>query len=285
MSRLEQGNNLPGGGMRQGGSTSSGSSGGDKPRSPSSSFPSLSYQPAVTAAAAPIRAPPLAAAITVEFRLCALLPAPTLALAHSYSARLVDMYKTKIPADRYSDCSPSSPPPSIPSFLIRALPWVTNIPSLPLPLPPSPLFPPFQRPFTRHHPLPYPPPSFSRSYDQSTKHWVFPLALHDTLLSLLRDLPPSFPLHLKPLPPFLITGLSHPTISSLLTTLGGGEGGRADALLEEELLLSERLPGRLREAMKPYQKEGIQYAIRRGGRALIGGRRKERRSGGEGREE
>jgi len=109
--------------------------------------------------------------------------------------------------------------------------------------------------------------------------------LHDTLLSLLRDLPPSFPLHLKPLPPFLITGLSHPTISSLLTTLGGGEGGRADALLEEELLLSERLPGRLREAMKPYQKEGIQYAIRRGGRALIGGRRRERRRGGGGRKE
>jgi hypothetical protein len=44
---------------------------------------------------------PLAAAITVEFKLHTLLPTPTLALAHSYSARLVDLYKAKIPADRY----------------------------------------------------------------------------------------------------------------------------------------------------------------------------------------
>ena len=120
-------------------------------------------------------------------------------------------------------------------------------------LPPS--FPPFFPVSLFSSPLPSLPPS-SRSYDHNTKRWVFPLSLHDTLLSLLRDVPPSLPLHLNPLPPFLIAGLSNPTISSLLTTLGGGgeggrEGGREEALLEEELLLSERLPGRLREAMKP----------------------------------
>lgn len=95
MHRLEQGNHLPGGGMRPGGGSSSSSSGYQQ-RSPSSS----SYQPAATAAA-PVRPMPLAAAITVEFKLHTLLPTPTLALAHSYSARLVDLYKAKIPADRY----------------------------------------------------------------------------------------------------------------------------------------------------------------------------------------
>ena len=103
MNRLEQGNHLPGGGMRPsgGGGGSSSSSSGYQQRSPSSSSSSPSYQPAAAATAAPIRPAPMAAAITVEFKLHTLLPTPTLALAHSYSARLVDLYKAKIPADRY----------------------------------------------------------------------------------------------------------------------------------------------------------------------------------------
>jgi len=102
MNKLEQGNHVPGGGMRpSGGGGGSSSSSGYQLRSPSSSSSSYSYQPAAAATAAPIRPAPLAAAITVDFKLHTLLPTPTLALAHSYSARLVDLYKAKIPADRY----------------------------------------------------------------------------------------------------------------------------------------------------------------------------------------
>ena len=67
---------------------------------------------------------------------------------------------------------------------------------------------------------------------------------------------------MNPVPPFVTAGLASPRIASLLQRLK--PGGQPEPQLEG------RVPDSLLATLKPYQVEGILFAIRRGGRAFLG---------------
>ncbi|CAI5528607.1 unnamed protein product [Closterium sp. Naga37s-1] len=116
---------------------------------------------------------------------------------------------------------------------------------------------------------------------------VFPLRLYDPLLFSLRSIPPFHTFH--PVLPnqqpdqcgrvsvgVRIQGVPVSTLATGPAAASGqggsrhdglGQGGSAWSALDREM--ERRLPGQLRRALLPFQREGVEFAVGRGGRCLI----------------
>ncbi|EWM21209.1 dna topoisomerase, partial [Nannochloropsis gaditana] len=108
LKRLEHGNRLPGGGFKNGVASSQDALSPSRAQASStdlavakpSAFHTFPVNPSAYGERTPTPALNKPTGMTVEFKLHALQPVPTLALAHPYSDRLVTAYKEKIPEAR-----------------------------------------------------------------------------------------------------------------------------------------------------------------------------------------
>ncbi len=101
----------------------------------------------------------------------------------------------------------------------------------------------------------------TRSYDKDTRTWSFQLQEHDELVKKLRSLGN---VTVTGLPPSVLKSLT----ASVCSAMGKGAAPvMSDAEVESKL---STLPPDLLAALMPFQRDGVKFAVKHGGRALIG---------------